>query len=346
MSAIPLVNLSDNYERIGQSEKAVRFAREGLHLEPGRAILHENLAESLQSLNRFSESKKACVAAIDAGIDAEVLHVLLYNIAFIDNDPAAMREHLAWFGGRPDEHIALDRQAGTAAFCGQRRKSQDFARRSVDLATRTGAAEIASNYAAEHALRIVFWSSGTGIPANDDEKLKPALQSQIRKALQLSRNQTTLARSAIAYAMAGNIKEADDLIREISDEYPKHTLLNQLWLPCARAAMKLQLGQFDEAVTELEIAERFEKAGDFFPQYIRGLAYFGAKKKNPAAKEFDKILNHRGEAPLSAIYPLAQLGKARAVKNKKEYEKFFEMWKDADEDMSALIAARHEFDKL
>ena len=63
-------------------------------------------------------------------------------------------------------------------------------------------------------------------------------------------------------------------------------------------------------------------------------------------REFDKILNHRGEAPRSFIYPLAQLCKARATKDTAEYEKFFELWKDADADMPALVAAKTEFAAL
>jgi len=34
------------------------------------------------------------------------------------------------------------------------------------------------------------------------------------------------------------------------------------------------------------------------------------------------------------------------MKSKKEYEKFFEMWKDADKDLPALIAKKKEYAKL
>jgi len=43
---------------------------------------------------------------------------------------------------------------------------------------------------------------------------------------------------------------------------------------------------------------------------------------------------------------IAQLGKARAMKDRKEYEKFFELWKDADEDLPELIAAKKEYPEL
>jgi hypothetical protein len=34
------------------------------------------------------------------------------------------------------------------------------------------------------------------------------------------------------------------------------------------------------------------------------------------------------------------------MKDKSEYEKFFELWKDADKDMPALIEAKKEYDNL
>ena len=89
-----------------------------------------------------------------------------------------------------------------------------------------------------------------------------------------------------------------------------------------------------------------EKAGEFVPQYLRGLALLRLHRNYEAVREFDKILNHRGEAPLSSLYPLARLGRARALKSKEDYETFLEIWKDADPDMPALIAARAELEAL
>jgi tetratricopeptide (TPR) repeat protein len=117
-----------------------------------------------------------------------------------------------------------------------------------------------------------------------------------------------------------------------------------MWVPTINAAIELQSGRAKEAIEELGITERYEKAGEFYPQYLRAISYLKLGKMHDAVREFDKILNHRGEAPLSALYPLAQLGKARATKDKTEYEKFFELWKEADKDMPALVEARKEYE--
>ena len=71
------------------------------------------------------------------------------------------------------------------------------------------------------------------------------------------------------------------------------------------------------------------------------------KSGNEAAVEFQKILDHRGEAALSVLYPLAHLGLARAIaltgdkeKSRKQYQDFFALWKNADADLPVLIEAK------
>jgi|CXWL01.1.fsa_nt_gi serine/threonine protein kinase/Flp pilus assembly protein TadD len=343
---VSYVSLSDSYERLGQSEKAIGFAREGLRLDPNYATIYMNLVESLVSLDRYDEAKETCRQAFERKLDGDYFHLFPYMVAFIENDAAAMEVHLKWFAGRDDEYLALDLQAGAAGFQGKWRMAQDFSRRSIDLAGRGNTKEVAAKFAAEQALRIVFWSSGMGLPPSDDPQLKTVLKAQTNKALNLEKGQLVVVAVALALAAAGHADEANSLTEELSAERPKDTLLNQLWLPTIRAALMLQNNKAKEAIEELEIAERLEKAAEFYPQYLRGVAYLHLKKSKDAVREFDKILGHRGEAPLSSVYPLAQLGRARATKDKVEYEKFFELWKDADKDMPALLAAREEVEKL
>jgi hypothetical protein len=69
--------------------------------------------------------------------------------------------------------------------------------------------------------------------------------------------------------------------------------------------------------------------------------------------EFQKILDHRGWAPRSHLYPFGHLGLARAAvisgdaaKARKAYEAFFTLWKDADDDLPILLAVKQEYAKL
>ena len=92
---------------------------------------------------------------------------------------------------------------------------------------------------------------------------------------------------------------------------------------------------------------------NLYPIYVRGLAYLSSKQGAQGAAEFQKILDHRGEGPLSVLYPLANLGLARAAvlqvdtaKARKAYQDFFALWKDADPDVPILIEAKKEYEKL
>jgi serine/threonine protein kinase/Tfp pilus assembly protein PilF len=348
LSVSPYVNLSDCYMQLGQFERAVAVCREALSsANVAVAALYSNLAESLLPLGRFDEAKETCREAFAGNFDSDIFHLLLFQVGFVEQDAALMAENLKWFGGRADEYLALDVQAGAAAFAGKWRAAQDFSRRAIDLAVRNNAREVAARFAAEQALRIVFWSAGSGLPKADaGNQLKTVLKTQTNKALDLERGKDVMTRAAVALAVGGQMTEANALADELRLERPSDTLLNELWLPLIRAAVLLQTGKAKEAIEELETAERFEKAAEFYPQYLRGLAYLESNKLKAAAREFDKILSHRGEAPLSSIYPLAQLGKARALKDKAEYQKFFEFWMDADKDMPALVEAKGEYENL
>lgn len=343
---VSYVSLSDSMERIGQSEKAVAFAREGIRIDPNYATIYMNLVESLVSLGRYEEAKETCKTAFERKLDGTYFHLFPLMIAYIEDDRAALDNNLRWFAGRDDEHLAFDVQARAAAVRGQWRTAQDYSRRSVDLATHTNALEVAGKYAAEQAVRVVFWSSGTGLPSKDDATLRSVLRAQTNKALGLEKGQMVVLTVALALAVSGQSDESARLLDELLTKRPKDTLLKHLWAPTIKAALWMQDGKLKETIEELEITERLEKAGEFFPQYLRGLAYLKLGRTREAAREFVKILNNRGEAPLSSLYPLAQLGKARATRDAAEYEKFLEMWKDADKDMPALVEARKELDEL
>jgi serine/threonine protein kinase/tetratricopeptide (TPR) repeat protein len=335
------LNLSDRYGMIGQFEKAVDEGNRALFLNPNNAVAYWNLADSLTRLNRFPEAKETCEQAIQQKLDTIAIHYFLYQIAFAEDDGAGMQQQLTWASGRLDEYMALDWQNGAAAFAGQWRRAQDFSRRSIDLATSSNAREVAARYAADAALRAAVFGK-------HNQTKTAVAQSQA-----LERNQVSMARLTLALALCGEANQAQSLVEELVKRYPKNTLVNQLWLPIIQAALELQRNNPTQAVQVLEATRRYESAAEFWPQYVRGVAYLSLKQGNEASAEFHRILDHRGEATLSVLYPLARLGLARAIaltgdtdKSRKEYQSFFELWKNADTDLPILVEAKHRFQLL
>jgi hypothetical protein len=78
-----------------------------------------------------------------------------------------------------------------------------------------------------------------------------------------------------------------------------------------------------------------------------------ARRGAEAAAEFQKIVDHRGIAPMFPVHPLAKLGLGRAyvisgdtAKARAAYQDFLALWKDADPDVTILKEAKAEYAKL
>src|SRR4029078_3911523 len=110
---VSYVSLSDSYERLGQSEKAISFARQGLKLDPNYATIYMNLVESLVSVNRYDEAKETVRQAFERKLERDYFHLFPYLIAFVNDDEAAKTDNIRWFAGRDDEYLALNLQAAS-----------------------------------------------------------------------------------------------------------------------------------------------------------------------------------------------------------------------------------------
>jgi eukaryotic-like serine/threonine-protein kinase len=338
----PYTNLSVAYDRIGQWEKSAAEAGEAIRINPNAVAPHANLARALMRLNRFDESLAVLDRALkQLKLDNELLHSWGYNLAFIRGDASAMKQEVDQVTGKQNEYIAVDWQTNSSAFAGQWRRTQDFSGRAIDLATYNKAKEVAAQYAAEAALRAAAFGHCA------------QTESGVTQALSLEHNQVSLTRSCLALALCGQAGQAQSLVDELTKQYPQFTIVNGIWLPAIQAALSLDRGNAAQALTELRAASRYEAAGEYWPQYVRGLTNLKLGKGTEAAVEFQKIVDHRGFAPMSPLYPLAHLGLARAAalqgdaaKARKLYEDFFVLWKDADNDIPILIEAKKEYEKL
>jgi tetratricopeptide (TPR) repeat protein len=342
-------DLAYTYSMIGQYDQAVAQAREAIRLNPNFAPARRALAWPLLRLNRLAEAKDVLAEALQQQkLDIPDSHTLLYQIAFIQStgqsaggDTADMQEQIGWARGKPYEYVAFDWQTGAAAYSGQWRKAQDLSRRAIDLAAHGDTKEVAARYATEQALR--------GAVFGDCRRAR----ADAAHGLKLVRGRASFPRSALALALCGDANQAKSLIAELAKLYPEDTLINAIWLPAIRAGVELQRGNAEQTIEQLQAAMRYEAGAEFWSQYLRGLALLKLGRGAEAATEFQKILDNRGYAPLSPLYPLAHLGSARAASlagdvagSRKAYQDFFALWKDADGDLPILIEAKKEYERL
>ena len=334
-------NLSDVNFYLGQYERALAEAQESIRRGgSNRAMPQVNLVRALLALNRFDEAKEAARAALQQ-IDNSAIHGDLYEIAFVYGDSAVMQEQLDWVKGQREEYVSFDWQAETERFRGRWQRAQEFSRRSIDLAIRGDAKDPAVSYAGNAAAFSAIF--GQCVQA----------KRWATEALRLNASGRPSATALIGLALCGDLTGALQPADDYDKRYPKDTLFSGPWLPPVRAAAELQQGNAARAIELLEAGVSYEGGSQFWSPYLRGQAYLKLDRGAEAAGEFQKILDHRGQAPLSALYPLAHLGLARTAsltrdpeKSRKQYETFFSLWKDADTDIPILQQAKLEYRKL
>jgi predicted Zn-dependent protease len=252
-----------------------------------------------------------------------------------------MQQQIEWAKGKPDEYVAQSWQAEAAAFLGRLQKAKEFSDHAFELAAARDLKEVTAQIAAGAAARDALLGDCTRV------------KEQTAKALGISHRQLTMVAAANALATCGELNQAQTIIDELVKGFPKDTILNKVSLPLVQARIELRRGNPAQAIQLLETTRSYEGAALFPLAYLRGQAYLNQQKGADAAAEFQKILDHRSWQTGSHLYPLAHLGLARAAvlqgdtaKALKAYQDFFALWKDADADVSILIEAKKEYEKL
>ena len=338
----PLNLLANRYTQVGPFEKAIENGHEAVRINPKAAASYVNLAVGFMGLNRFDEARDVLQKALSQKLETTNLHARLYHIALLKGDAAGMKDQLEWAAGKPDEYQGPNWQAQAAAFSGQLANSNQFSDRALELTQkRSDLKEAAAQTLLQKAERNAsFGNCG-------------AVSEMARNALMLSREQAYQVAAGNALAACNQSGAAQPLIDELAKSFPLDTLLNTVWLPLMKAQLELNRGNGAAAIGLLEPARRYEVHGDFWPQYVRGMAYLKLKNGTQAAAEFQTIISHRGWYPLSPLYPLAHVGLARAAalngdapSARRAYQDFLALWKDADPSIPILVSARQEYDKL
>ena len=336
---IPYNNLAVRCSAAGQFERMITNASESVRLNPNAALGYTNLAAGFIGLNRFDEALEVIRQALAKKLDSTSYHGYLYTIGFIKGDSAAMKQQTDWAAGKPEEYAAWDWQAKSAAFNGQLAKAQEFSRQAIDLARESK--EVAAQFHVEHATTLAL--------LDDCGRAK----EEVAKAFATARVRSVMLVGGRALAFCGEAGSAQPIIDELSKRWPTDTVLNNIWSPLISASIEVRRNNPAKALELLETTRRYERAASFVPQYLRGQAYLAQNKGKEAASEFQTILDHRGWSPSSPLYPLANLGLARAAASRgdpasarKSYQDFFALWKDADADIPILIKAKKEYEQL
>jgi serine/threonine protein kinase/Flp pilus assembly protein TadD len=334
----------------GDYQDGLQEFLQGLRLNPNAAsITYDNLATSYIALNRLDEARGILDQGLGHGVAPESLAGDFYALAFLRNDEKGMQKQFALALGKAGyEDSLLSVQSDTEAYRGRLKKAQDYSQRAVESAQRNGTGEVAAGWAATEAFREAeFGNSAFARQAAD-------------KALQLApHGRYVQAIAALALVRAGDTTQAQKIADDLAKNYPQDTIVNFYWLPAIHAIIEINRHNPARAVELLRAAQSYElgnpapTVGPLSPIYFRGYAYVASGQGQEAAKEFQRIIDHRGIVQNSPVGALAHLGLARSraasgdtTGARTAYQDFLALWKDADPDIPILKQAKAEYAKL
>jgi DNA-binding winged helix-turn-helix (wHTH) protein/tetratricopeptide (TPR) repeat protein len=335
--------LANDGNLLGRYELVVPAAKRAVLLAPSNFFGYSNLIDALAALNRFAEVKTVCAQAAEKGVDAGWLHLALYGVAFVEDDQASADREIRW----AEQHSNIDVLYGEAEVAAARGKLKESTRRFQDIAHRdvmSSDSETAGNALAASA----FINSQAG--------RSQEAERQSEAALKLGTNEMILGSSALVNVQAKKTSRARSLLEKLDHDYPLSVFNIGVYGPMIRASLAIARGSSAAEITNLlEPALPYElgAGANLAPIYVRGVALLRARDAEGAAREFQKLLNHRGVDAASIFLPLSQLGLGRSYKmmgkleeSRKSYGQFFALWKDADPDIPILKEAKAEYAKL
>ena len=333
----------------GDYARADAAAKRAFEINPDSSNNYVSLMYCDQYLGRLDQAKAAAEQSRAKKLNSPWYPLILYVVDFLQNDPAGMAQQAAATVGIPgveDQMFFLESE--TAADRGQFGLARELTRRAADSARRAQENETAAEYEGHNSLR-------EGLVGLADFAKEDA-----QSALKAIKGKHGEGFSAIAFALAGDVADANRAIEDLTKRFPQNNVVQTRYLPMARSALALNSRNAQAGIDALTAAAPYELGHtneDFtfalYPVYFRGQAYLAGKNGAAAAGEFQKILDHPGIVGNEPIGALAHLGLARAyslsgntAKAKTAYQDFFTLWQDADSDIPLLIQAKAEDSKL
>ena len=337
---VPWTDMANEYMALGQYAPAIAAGERGLELNPDEGVDYSVLVRAYRRANRYAEAKSIGIKAVQRNKDSANLHGSLYQIAVAEHDADARARESKWAADHSEGWYGFffaDLQAEEYASQGKYREAESAFRHAWETAERDNLPEIADDVLLDQA--FVEFTLGQTAAAR-------ATLSRVRKL------DADAPDFPVLQAELGNGASAEAFLAAHGAETQPGTLMNFIYLPRVSAALAMQRGKALDAVTALEPASPYELA-DYNVPTEKAAASMLARRPDVAIAEFQKILSNPGVDPVSILYPLAHLGLARAffsqgnkAGSKSEYEKFFALWKDADNDVPVLQQARRDYAQL
>ncbi|MGE3277506.1 MAG: protein kinase [Vicinamibacterales bacterium] len=333
----PFVNLGLLLQQRGEAQEATATLEEAVRLAPQEPLAHLNLGQAYLNELRFDDARKQFEEVLALQESTSARSGLL-TIGVLTRDDVLVESQVDTVRGRRDDADLLGAQAGGSMYWGRMKLAdeqlQALAARLDELGRLKSAGQGVLNAAISFAMvgradraRFYFQLARQrtdltpdtadeqiilGMFLRDPSMVTPRLQEAIDSQADNAPELAARALRAMAAEAAGETDGALEALGPVRlDRKQPETALLHGWL-----ALKAE--RYDEAVATLEWLRENAPRLDLSP--------------TPA---MEKLMLARAYA-----------GAGRTPEARKAYEEFFEFWRDADEDLPVMVAARKEYAAL
>jgi hypothetical protein len=215
-----------------------------------------------------------------------VAPIFLYEVGFMRADDAAMQSAIERSKGTDVEPVLpLLKGQGECSLGKIQRSRESFAE---------AMASAQHNGQKEFAAALLAIEAGCEAAVGNASRAR----QNAGEALTHSDDRDTRSAAAIVLAWSGETSRAEKLVEGLAKEFPTDTLLNNAFLPIARAFNEIHRGQPGQAVAALEAAKPYEfgggpNAAGYGPTYVRGEAFLRhvmEKKLSPNTSEYSTVV--------------------------------------------------------
>ena len=340
---IPHNNLALDYQILGNYEESLKEALEAVRQSPNTVTARENVVTSFLMLGRIDEAEEASKEIDKLYPESASTHANRYMFAFLRHDQAAMDRESAWFKGKPEEVDNIIARAYTLLYFGKLKESEELLKRAIEM--------LKTQKRAENAAKELAGLASNQAVLGKCEQAK----ENAKTALTVYSGRNGRSGAGLIFAACGDASQAQQILNQLRATYPSDTILQSIMSPVMQAAIERSRGNLAEAVRLMESVRTYDRGlmTGLMNNYLRGTLYLEQQRGNEAATEFKKIIENPTIEAFSPAHALAYLGLGRAAKISGDnagalnaYRDFFAMWKDADQDLPVLVAARKEYEAL
>jgi len=337
-----LTNSALLHKQQGDRAEAIRKLELATQVAPDQPLAWTNLGQTYFEGGQFIEARRVMENAVKLQ-DSISARVGLYQVAILMGDMALAEQQVAATRGRRDELDMIGIRMFAATYRGRMKEAaelaSDYQARAIALSRGQAAGNAVMQLAIGEALVGLTDQARARVGKAEDDAILGEGTSDDRLVVAAITGDAAMARALLAKGIEEQQKSSADGINRAEGERVVRALAALAERKPAEAVKLMEPVTFDRGHTDVvsiwAIAKLLE--GDLGAA-AKGLAFLNSTEA-------------RGGLSPTQAYAYAMLARVQAQLGQKDearknYQKFFDVFKDADPDLPLLARARDEFAKL